>query len=143
MIRLVTGFSWSAAEADGVRLVRTEVFIREQEIPAGEEFDAIDETCVQALILRDDMPVATGRLFAFEHGGRIGRMAVVRGARGLGLGRLIVESLLVEGRLRGWRRYVLDSQVHAIGFYERCGFRVIGPEHLDCGIPHRMMERVE
>jgi len=143
MIRLLTGFSWGAPEAQGVRLVRTEVFIHEQAIPAGEEFDAIDETCVHALILRDEKPVATGRLFPFENGGRIGRMAVLKEARGLGLGRLIIESLLVEGRLRGWKRYVLDSQVYAIGFYERSGFRVIGPEHLDCGIPHRMMERVE
>ncbi|MBI1292058.1 GNAT family N-acetyltransferase [bacterium] len=143
MIRLSTGFSWDSPEAEAVRRVRITVFVEEQQVPGGDEFDSIDDSCVHALILSDGKPVATGRLFAFEGGGRIGRMAVMREARGLGYGRLIVEALLVEGRLRGWKRFVLDAQVHAIGFYERCGFHVIGEEHLDCNIPHRLMERVE
>lgn len=143
-MKVYGGFAWDSEEADKARLIRTKVFQEEQKVPADEEFDDIDLTAWHVLVTEDSgAPLGTGRLFEFEGGGRIGRMAVSAEARGLGVGRRVIELLLAEGRRRGWRRFVLDAQVRAIGFYERCGFTVIGEEHLDAGIPHRMMERVE
>ena len=48
---------------------------------------------------------------------------------------------LRELRARGVREVALGSQTHAIGFYERLGFRAHGPEYDDAGIPHRDMTR--
>ena len=37
-------------------------------------------------------------------------------------------------------KLVMEAQSHAIGFYERLGFRVRSDEFLEDGIPHVMME---
>jgi predicted GNAT family N-acyltransferase len=42
-------------------------------------------------------------------------------------------------RLAGVAELRLESQTHAIPFYERLGYAAEGPEYLDCGIPHRLM----
>ena len=70
---------WDEAEAC-VMPVRTEVFVVEQGVPAEIERDALDAVCRHA-IARDagGRVVATGRLLPDGH---IGRMAVLRAARG-------------------------------------------------------------
>jgi predicted GNAT family N-acyltransferase len=35
----------------------------------------------------------------------------------------------------------LAAQTHALGFYERAGFHVVGDPFMDAGIPHRLMVR--
>ena len=35
----------------------------------------------------------------------------------------------------------LDSQVHAIGFYQKLGFEIRGEEFMEAGIPHQNMYR--
>lgn len=123
--------------------VRIAVFVHEQGVPLEEEEDLHDATAFH-LLGRDPegRAVATGRLVV-EPGqpGRIGRMAVLREARGQGWGRRVMERLVQEARDRGLEELVLDAQVHAIPFYEGLGFRVEGPEFPDCGIPHRRMRR--
>jgi predicted GNAT family N-acyltransferase len=57
------------------------------------------------------------------------------------VGRAIMEELLGIARDRRVTRVVLHAQVHAIGFYEAFGFRIIGDEFEEAGIPHRRMER--
>ena len=44
-------------------------------------------------------------------------------------------------RARGVTKAKLGAQTHAIGFYEKLGFTVHGPEYDDAGIPHRDMSR--
>ncbi len=69
---------------------------------------------------------------------RIGRVAVAKHARGAGLAdRLLATALeALEGR-----RCVLDAQRHLTGLYQRFGFRPIGPEFVEDGIPHVPMRR--
>jgi predicted GNAT family N-acyltransferase len=73
---------------------------------------------------------------------KIGRMAVLRERRIAGAGRAILDTLVAEAVRRGVRHLVLHAQVHAIGFYQRCGFTVVGDEFDEAGIPHRRMERI-
>jgi ElaA protein len=42
---------------------------------------------------------------------------------------------------QGLSRVTLAAQIHALGFYERAGFRAVGEPFLDVGIPHRLMVR--
>ena len=37
------------------------------------------------------------------------------------------------------RAWACTAQTHALGFYERAGFHVVGEPFLDTGIPHRKM----
>lgn len=127
------------ADFDKLRAVREPVFVVEQHCPIEEEWDALDAPSAHALVLNDrDEPVATGRLTP-DH--KIGRMAVLAGYRGSGVGALVMEHLIAKARELGYPELALSSQVHAIPFYERFGFIADGPEYLDANIPHRMMYR--
>ena len=72
---------------------------------------------------------------------RIGRVLTLR--HGSGLGRTLMERSLADIRANMPCRCIrLDSQTHAVGFYEKFGFRVISGEFLEEGIPHVTMELV-
>ncbi|MGW6913189.1 GNAT family N-acetyltransferase [Kitasatospora sp. NPDC054939] len=134
-----------------VRRVRHEVFVVEQDVPEELEYDELDATSVHVLALAaDGSPLGTGRLI---HGaealkltgteGRVllGRLAVVRAARGTGLGAALVRALERAGREHGGTELELHAQVQALGFYERLGYTAQGPVYQDAGIPHRTMTR--
>jgi predicted GNAT family N-acyltransferase len=128
-------------EAIGVRLA---VFVDEQRIPLAEEIDSHDRDDSAAVhaVVRDPLGivVATGRFYPHDaQTAQIGRMAVARAARGTGAGHAVLRALMNEARRRGFSAAALDSQDHAIGFYEKAGFRSEGATHLDCGIVHQPM----
>ena len=50
--------------------------------------------------------------------GHLGRLAVLRKLRGRGLGVKVVLALVGETKNIGLKRIYLDSQKHAVGFYE-------------------------
>jgi predicted GNAT family N-acyltransferase len=118
--------------------VRYAVFVEEQGVPEELEQDEQDPLCRHALLLIDGQPVATGRL---EADGHIGRIAVVRSHRGKGLGSRIVTFLEDTAKAHGLRRVYLGAQLQAISFYEKLGYRCYGDEFMDAGIPHRHMEK--
>ena len=124
-------------DAVELRAVRALVFIDEQKVPPGLEWDGRDDACVH-VVARDGegRVIGTGRLLPE---GRIGRMAVLREARGKGVGAAILRELLALARQREIAVVELGAQTHAIGFYEKCGFVVISEEYLDAGIAHRTM----
>jgi len=122
--------------------IRRTVFIEEQGVSEADEVDGRDATALHLLATDGGTPVGTARLIVAGDVGKIGRVAVLPGHRGTGLGvRLIalaLEVLRADPRLRVAR---LGAQTHAIGFYQRLGFAVVGDEYLDAGIAHRDMER--
>ncbi|HVI26733.1 MAG TPA: GNAT family N-acetyltransferase [Xanthomonadaceae bacterium] len=119
--------------------VRETVFVREQQVPAELERDALDPACVHVLA-RDDAgrPIGTGRLTPER---RIGRMAVLREWRGRGVGDAMLGELLHAARGRGWREVTLNAQTPAIDFYLRHGFTAFGPRFMEAGIEHQAMRR--
>jgi predicted GNAT family N-acyltransferase len=125
--------SWDELE-EPVRRIRLEVFVFEQGVPPELEFDSIDALCVHAVASRSGGPVmGTGRLLPDGH---IGRVAVMREARGQGVGGVLLLRLMAAARERGHREVELFSQVRAQRFYERFGFVVVGPQFDDVGIAH-------
>ncbi|MEU9705868.1 GNAT family N-acetyltransferase [Streptomyces sp. NPDC047981] len=132
--------------------VRREVFVVEQNVPQELEYDAYDATAVHVLALREDgLPLGTGRLLFGADAlgktggdasvGSLGRLAVAKAARGLGVGAALVRAIEDAARERGLAAVDLHAQTHALGFYERLGYEVYGPEFPDAGIPHRAMRR--
>ncbi|MBV7694905.1 GNAT family N-acetyltransferase [Streptomyces sp. TRM70350] len=132
--------------------VRKEVFVAEQGVPEDVEYDAYDAGALHVLAVREDgVPLGTGRLLygAAAVGktggdpsvGSLGRLAVTRGARGLGVGGARVRAIEDAARARGLSAVDLHAQTHALGFYERLGYVAYGPEFPDAGIPHRAMRR--
>lgn len=125
------------------RAIRHTVFVLEQAVPDEEEWDGLDGEAIH-LLARDaaGRPVGTARILLDGEVAKIGRVAVLREARGRGVGMALMRAALahLEG-IGVLRRVVLGAQTHAIGFYERLGFVAHGPEYDDAGIPHRDMTR--
>ena len=130
--------SWVADRAI-IERIRREVFVREQGIPEYEEWDDEDATSVHLLATLNRDPVGTGRL---NGAGKIGRIAVMSGLRGRGIGTEILRCLLREARRQGIREPYLHAQVQAVPFYERLGFSRKGGEFDEAGIPHLRMSLV-
>jgi len=128
-------------ERDDGFAVRIAVFVNEQGISREDELDDLDATAVHCVGYVDGTPVAAGRLIVADDHAKIGRMAVLASHRGRGLGALVLQALEQEGVARGVRRSRLSAQLHARGFYERCGYKAFGDVYDDVGIPHIDMER--
>lgn len=130
---------WAAMRAQA-EPVRFAVFVEEQKVPPEIELDGFDPLSVHALAFDGEGRVlGTARLLPDGH---IGRMAVLRRARGAGVGSALLQALLQAARARGDREVALSAQTHAIAFYERFGFVAEGREYEDAGIPHRSMRLV-
>ncbi|MFD0355825.1 GNAT family N-acetyltransferase [Streptomyces sp. NPDC127110] len=141
----------SEADLAACYAVRTEVFVVEQSVPESIEYDAYDAVAVHVLAVGPDgEPLGTGRLLygpealsktGSPEAGSLGRLAVRKSARGLGVGVALVRAIEAEAGRRGLSVVSLGAQTHALGFYERLGYEAYGAEFQDAGIPHRSMRR--
>jgi len=125
--------------------IRMVVFVQEQNVPADEEHDDYDAVARHFLVLGDAGPLATARVILQEDGlvAKIGRVAVLRPARGNGLGLALMQHIETVLRSGASQPEVirLDAQIHALRFYETLGYEAYGAEFLDAGIPHRHMAK--
>ncbi|WP_394434899.1 GNAT family N-acetyltransferase [Streptomyces sp. SGAir0957] len=142
----------TGADREACFAVRREVFVDEQGVPEELEYDAYDAGAVHVLAVRDDgSALGAGRLLtgdaaAVKNGGApdvgaLGRLAVRKVARGLGVGAALVRGIEDAARDRGMTAVDLHAQTHALGFYERLGYVAYGPEFPDAGIPHLAMRK--
>ncbi|KAI8877444.1 acyl-CoA N-acyltransferase [Backusella circina FSU 941] len=114
-------------------VVRTAVFIVEQQRSPLTEKDDIDHKCQHWVALctveRDDgsiesnVPVGTVRMIPKDNQiAKLGRLAVLSDARGLDIGKKLVVAFSDYCTANQYRTIVLHSQVEARGFYEKLGF---------------------
>lgn len=120
-----------------IRKVRKLVFTDEQGVPVEMEFDGNDQQAIHVLAIDKNTAIGTGRILQDGH---IGRMAVLKPYRGIGVGKKIVLLLVEEARKNKYPRVYLSAQKHALGFYEKVGFISYGNEYLEAGIEHLAME---
>ena len=136
VIIVETPADWEACYA-----IRKTVFVEEQAVPLELELDEYDDVATHFLLRGGDTPLATARLLDKHGRAKIGRVAVLKEARGRGLGLVLMRAVLEEARRQGFTEAVLDSQTYAIPFYERLDFVAEGEEFDDAGIPHFLMRR--
>jgi predicted GNAT family N-acyltransferase len=124
-------------DRSGAERVRRRVFVEEQRIPEPEEWDAADPLAHHLVAFdHNGEPVGTGRL---ETCGKIGRIAVLPGHRGRGLGAALVLHLVNHATELGLGSVYLHAQTAAAAFYARLGFHAEGPVFDEVGIPHQRM----
>lgn len=133
----------TAAEYEAIRAVRLRVFIVEQQVPAEEEYDDLDATALHAIALVDGKPAATGRLVPHDEPGvaRIGRMAVDREWRRLGVGGQVLRFLEDAARTQGYRQALLHAQAYVQAFYAAHGYEPQGDHFYEAGIEHVTMTK--
>lgn len=136
---------WHSDGAELARL-RQAVFVVEHAVPAEIESDDQDgdpATCLHAVArTASGAIVGTGRLLLNSALPRIGRLAVDRHWRGVGVGTALLKTLCEEAHRRGFARVMLNAQANATTFYYKHGFISHGAESFEAGIPHQEMRRL-
>lgn len=134
---LIQPVTWQT-HATALKRVREEVFIKEQHVPVELEWDAMDESARHLLAVSDaGEPVGCARLTG---DGNIGRMAVLKPWRNVGVGRALLTQAVYLYQQQGLDCIKLSAQIHAIGFYEKSGFKVCSKPYLDADILHVDMQ---
>lgn len=121
------------------KAIRQKVFVEEQGF--AEEFDAQDGAAAHILLFDGETPCAVCRVFAGDAPGEmhIGRVAVLKEARGCGAGSAVMRAAEAYAVEKGAVRAVLSAQVQAKPFYEKCGYTAVGAIYPDQGCPHTDM----
>lgn len=117
--------------------IRNAVFVEEQQVPVELELDEHDPIALHALAYdHEGKAVGTARLM---DSGKIGRMAVLKSARGQGVGSELLKFMTRLSLDALGKPPYLEAQLHAIAFYEAHGYVAEGSVYLDAGIEHRLM----
>jgi len=120
-----------------VHAIRYEVFVDGQNCPAELEYANEDES-IHFLAKVDDIPAGACRWRKTEKGYKLERFAVLNDFRGVGVGLQMVKTVLDD--LPEDAEYIyLNSQLDAVGLYEKFGFVKEGPEFTEAGIRHYKM----
>jgi len=121
-------------------IIRTKVFVEEQEIPAELEFDNYDFQGTHVVIYNEETPIGTGRLiFKEDKKWYIGRIAILKEWRGKSHGKKLVEEIMKLAKNKGINEIFLHSQVYALSFYEKLGWKAFGEAFEEDGILHKEM----
>ena len=118
--------------------IRYEVFVDEQNVPEELEIDGLDNEAKHVLAFVDGVPIGTGRIL---NDGHIGRVAVLKKHRGLGIGKLIMKELIKWAHDISLEKVWLSSQWHAHSFYLDLGFVCVSEIYKEAGIDHIKMHR--
>ena len=133
---IIKQVTWQQAE-NNLREIRTSVFIKEQSVTPEFEWDNIDSSAVHLLALYDNQAIGCLRIIHYE---KIGRMAVLKHWRGLGVGNRLLSEAIHICRQHGGKQIMLSAQIHAIHFYQQAGFKITSEEYTDVHIPHVDMQ---
>jgi len=124
--------------ADQAFAIRRAVFVQEQGIDAGLEFDHEEETH-HYLAFLDDQPIATARWRETETGIKLERFAVLAAFRSRGVGAQLLHVVLQDVTPTGKIIY-LHAQLRAVPFYERHRFCKVGPQFNEADLAHYQMQ---
>lgn len=118
--------------------IRNAVFVKEQGFK--EEFDEEDKKALHLVGFINDKNVATSRIIKRDDGSFIiGRIAVRKDFRKMGLGAEIIKFSEDTISELGGKTVYIHAQMQAVPFYEKQGYRPIGEGDFDEGCPHQMM----
>ena len=128
----------SAGELYDILQARAAVFVVEQTCPY-QDLDGMDRESTHIYYKEDGKIAAYLRVFRLDDTtAKIGRVLTVRRGQGLGLP-LLEAGIEVCRKMDGVTSVYIEAQSYAVGFYEKAGFRVVGEEFLEDGIPHKGM----
>lgn len=117
--------------------IRTEVFVREQNVPEDLEYDGLDDKSKHFLLFIDQKAVATSRLRKTNRGYKLERFAVLKDYRKQNYGSYLLEYILnyVDDKTKVY----FNSQISSVKFYEKNGFKTLGKSFYEAGIEHYEM----
>ena len=72
---------------------------------------------------------------------KLRQMAVLNILQGKGIGRALMQFAENLARDHGYKVLTMHARKNAVGFYEKMGYKVTGPEFLEVSIPHYEMRK--
>ena len=72
---------------------------------------------------------------------RLRQMAVQNNLQGKGIGASIIAFVESISRDKGYSKVMMHARDTAVGFYEKCGYKIKGDQFLELNIPHHVMEK--
>lgn len=131
----------TAEEIYEILKVRAQIFVVEQKILYN-DMDDTDYVSLHCFIKDNSKVIAYLRAFEEKDDKKalhIGRVLTL--CHGTGFGRMLMEAFLENIRTGSeYKKLRLNSQKHAVGFYEKFGFKTVSDEFLIENIPHFTME---
>lgn len=122
-------------------VVRSEVFLLEQNVPIKEEIDAHDTYAIQFITYDKDTPIGAARFRIIDNKGKIERVCVIKPYRKKGVGRLIMNTIEEYAKKQNINYLYLNAQLTSMPFYQKLGYQERGEIFLDANIEHKMMEK--
>lgn len=123
--------------------IREQVFVIEQEVDPKEEYDEFEKKSKHFLACIDDKPAGTARWRITPNGVKLERFAVLKEARGKGVGQALVAAVLEDIKenpaTEGKKKY-LHAQLSAVPLYTKFGFEKVGDLFEECNIWHYKMQ---
>lgn len=119
--------------------VRSQIFIVEQKMNCL-DMDGVDYNALHCFLSVDEKVIAYLRAYKTENNSvKIGR--VLTATHGIGLGKEVMQKSIIEIKKRfSCNKIELHSQLSAVGFYEKLGFKQIGEKFLEENVWHIAME---
>ncbi len=117
--------------------IRREVFIKGLNIPEHLEIDSNEESSTYVLAKLDGKAVGTARWRKTDDGMKLERFAVLNDYRSIGVGTMMTKFIL--NQLKNSKLIYLNAQESAISFYEKIGFKPVGPRFREVNIEHQKM----
>ncbi|WP_026950940.1 GNAT family N-acetyltransferase [Algoriphagus mannitolivorans] len=123
--------------------IRETVFVVEQGVDSRDEYDGFEESSFHFLAKLNGKAVGTARWRFTDKGIKLERFAVLKEARGKGVGQALVKAVLEDissvPESKGKTKY-LHAQLDAVPLYSKFGFEKVGEMFEECNIKHFKME---
>lgn len=125
-----------------ILMLRSEVFVVEQNC-AYQDLDNKDQKALHLIVEENNKIIAYTRIFKkgdFFKNSSIGRVLVKKEHRGKQLGKKIMTKSIEHIKIdKTEKKIELSAQKYLLKFYLELGFKKIGEEYLEDGIPHVKM----
>ncbi|TDW99386.1 GNAT family N-acetyltransferase [Dinghuibacter silviterrae] len=72
---------------------------------------------------------------------RLRQMAVSSEVQGKGVGKALILFAETVSRDHGFIKITMHARATAVGFYEKMGYKISGPEFVEVTLPHYIMEK--
>lgn len=120
---------------------RAEIFIMEQNINY-QDMDDIDYKSLHCFFIDDNKVVAYLRVFYTDDNKdivKVGRVLTLKHGNGIGRDLLEQSIKVIKDKMK-CEKICMNAQKHAVGFYEKFGFKVKSDDFLEEGVVHVAME---
>ncbi len=109
----------TAIEHIFLRNIRIQVFVIEQQIPWQWEFDEHDTSAFHLIVENNQQIIGTGRFYPSNDDSiyKLGRMAVLKNFRGLGIGTKILNKFEDIAKSKNISEIYLEAQSDKLNFY--------------------------